>query len=119
MSNVNWTKLESVKQIEEIKKLSLEKPVVIFKHSISCPISAMALNRLEKSWVPQDHNNTTIYYLDLIRNRAVSNAVADIFGVHHQSPQVIIIKNEKAVYDDSHMGISYDQITSNLKNLVA
>jgi len=119
MSNVNWTKLESIRQLDEIKKISKEKPVAIFKHSISCPISAMALNRLEKSWEPGDHKDSEIYYLDLIRNRAVSNAVADVFGVVHQSPQVIIIRNEKAVYDESHMGISYESVTSNLKNQIA
>ncbi len=119
MSNVNWIKLNKVGQLDEIKKLSNEKPVVIFKHSIKCPISAMALNRLERSWNPSEHKETSIYYLDLINYREVSNAIADVFDVHHQSPQVIIVKNEKAVYDDSHMGISYEDITTNLNGLVA
>jgi len=104
---MNWIRLDSEEQLAEIKAKSATTPQVIFKHSTSCSISAMALNRLERASVP---GTIDFYLLDLLRYRSISNKVAEEFDVHHQSPQVIVIKNGEAIYDESHMGISADEI---------
>jgi bacillithiol system protein YtxJ len=109
---MNWNKLDSIEIVDKIIEESKEKPVVIFKHSTSCSISAMALNRLERSWNENEMTEVKPYYLDLISYRNVSNAVAEKFGIMHQSPQVLLIKDGKSVYDDSHMGISYQNLKS-------
>ena len=104
---MNWNTLSSLEQIEAIRKASLHKPQVIFKHSTRCSISAMAKNRLEKATPPV---GIDFHYLDLIRYRPVSNAVADEFGVEHESPQVLLIRNESIVYTASHMSISMPEL---------
>lgn len=81
--------------------------MVIFKHSTRCSISAMALNRLEREFDQARMGESPIYFLDLISFREVSNQVAEEFEVMHQSPQVLVIKGEECVYDDSHMGINF------------
>lgn len=115
MSNINWQELTSAQQIADIKKLSTDQKVIIFKHSTRCPISSMALSRLEGSWDASTHTDTAIFFLDLIRYREVSNAVAEQFGVTHQSPQVIVVENEKAIYDESHTGITYEELDARVK----
>ena len=55
-------------------------------------------------------NNIAAYYLDLIAYRDISNAIVQEFGVFHESPQVILIKDGKAIYDSSHMSISAEAI---------
>ena len=50
------------------------------------------------------------YYLDLINYRDISNAIAEKYGIEHQSPQVLIVSGSKCIYDNSHFGISYDVI---------
>lgn len=112
---MNWNKLENLRQIGEIIEESKTKPVLIFKHSTSCSISSMALNRLSRNWKTEDSEKVKPYYLDLIGFREISNKIAEEFGVYHQSPQVILIKNGKATYDNSHMGISYMDILSEVK----
>jgi bacillithiol system protein YtxJ len=67
----------------------------------------MAKNRLERSQSPE---NISYYYLDLKRYRSVSNKVADVFGVYHESPQVLLIKNGECIYEESHNGISMNDI---------
>lgn len=104
---MNWNKLTTAAQIDEIKALSAQKPVFIFKHSTSCSISSMSLNRLQRNWKEEDVDKMTPYYLDLLAYRALSNQVATDFGVPHESPQVIVIHCGKAVYHESHYGISY------------
>lgn len=108
----SWKKIENPDQIEEIKKESLERSVLIFKHSTRCSISAMAWDRLKRNWKAEDSDKLSPYYLDLIRYRELSNKIAKIFDVEHESPQVIIIKNGEATYHNSHMGIDYKEILS-------
>lgn len=116
MSNINWRELNSMEQLEEIKELSSDKKVVIFKHSTRCPVSAMALSRLERSWDSEEQKDTPAYFLDLIRFRDISNEIAGVFGVDHQSPQVIMVDKGEAVYDESHMGISYEELNERLNS---
>jgi len=102
-SNINWTELTDVLQLQEIDAISNEKPVVIFKHSTRCSISRMALKQFEREF---DLNDTVdAYFLDLISHRDISNQIAQKFNVYHESPQLILIKNGKAVYDVSHSDI--------------
>lgn len=105
---MKWNQLTEESQLDEIKKESEEIPVAIFKHSTRCSISSMAINRLERSW--NDSQKIKAYYLDLIQHRNLSNLIAQQFNVEHQSPQVILLKGGKAVYHDSHMGISVERI---------
>ena len=83
------------------------KPQVIFKHSTTCSISKMALDRFERATAPE---TIDFYYLDLLSYRSISNSIAETFQVHHESPQVILIKNGECIYDESHYGIMMDEL---------
>jgi bacillithiol system protein YtxJ len=110
-SNVPWKTLSEEKQVNEIVELSHEKPQLIFKHSTRCSISSMAKSRLEREW---NLENVEPWYLDLITYRNVSNAVASEFGVHHESPQAILVQNGKASYHASHNSITVSEIANKL-----
>jgi bacillithiol system protein YtxJ len=104
---MNWTPLTEEAQLETIKEESKEQPVVIFKHSTRCSISSMAKSRLEREEAPDD---VKFYYLDLIAYRGLSNKIAEVFQVHHESPQVLVIKDGECTYDESHNGISMSEL---------
>ncbi|MDW8850562.1 bacillithiol system redox-active protein YtxJ [Flavobacterium sp. MMLR14_040] len=109
-SNVNWTELTDVLQLQEIEAISNDKPVVIFKHSTRCSISRMALKQFEREFELND--TVDAYFLDLIAHRDISNEIAQKFNVYHESPQLILIKNGKAVYDVSHSDIDAEALKS-------
>lgn len=109
---MEWTVLEQESTLEDIIKRSSERPQVIFKHSIRCSISSVAKSRLDKSVKPE---GADFYYLDLINHRNISNKVAETFQVAHESPQVLVIRNGKCIYHESHMGITMDEILEHLK----
>lgn len=111
---MNWNQLSSESQIEEIKKESENHPVLIFKHSTTCPISSTALSRMERNYKQEEVNDLKVYYLDLLSNRSLSNAVAMAFKVEHESPQVILVKNGQSVYTESHFGISFEDLKTAL-----
>ncbi len=104
---MDWKALTDEAQLEEIKIRSSDTPQLIFKHSIRCSISSMAKNRLERSTMPP---GIDFYYLDIIRYRNISSKLETDFLVHHESPQVILIKDGECIYDESHSGISMVEI---------
>jgi bacillithiol system protein YtxJ len=111
---MNWINLINKTQLENIKEESKTEPVVIFKHSTSCSISRTALDRLERNWKDGHLTPAKCYLLDLLSHRELSNSIAETFDVEHQSPQVLIIRNEKSVYDKSHFEISFSAIQNEL-----
>lgn len=103
-----WKNLNTVGDLEAIRNESYQNEVVIFKHSTQCAISSMAKSRLERSYEPIA--SETYYYLDLLKYRNVSNAIAEQFQVHHESPQIILLKNGEVVYDESHSQIYFSEL---------
>lgn len=108
---MNWIELTDEQQLDTIIEESKSQPVVIFKHSTRCSISSMAKGRLDREEAPQ---GTKFYYLDLITYRPISNKVAEVFNVHHESPQILLIKNGECTYEESHNGINMEEIEEQL-----
>lgn len=105
---MQWIKLTNEEQLKEITQNSHQRAQVIFKHSTRCSISSTALGRLEKAQAPFD---VDFFLLDLLQNRSLSSKVAQTFGVNHESPQVLIIRQGQCIFDESHLGISMADIT--------
>lgn len=98
---LNWNVLNDMAQLDDAIKMSNEKPVVIFKHSTRCGISRMVLTQFQNN-ADFDEEQVHLLYLDLIAYRSISDEIAHRLGVLHQSPQLIILKNEKVVFHASH-----------------
>ncbi|MGY8969968.1 MAG: bacillithiol system redox-active protein YtxJ [Flavobacteriales bacterium] len=109
-TNVNWIPLNSLEQIKTIKELSKSETILVFKHSTRCGISGMVIKRFENLF-DSSMNNIKVYYLDLLNFRAISDEVGYSFQAQHQSPQLLIIRNEVAVLNVSH----YDITTVNIQ----
>lgn len=111
--NPSWITLTGEKELEEAINQSYQHPVVIFKHSTRCEISRMALRRLERNW---DFKETpiTLYYLDLLAYKDISNRVAEISGIQHESPQIILYLMGKPIFHTSHSGISTEVLKQQL-----
>lgn len=107
-SNIPWNHLNDLGQLNNLITESAEKYVLIFKHSTRCSVSRMALRQFENEFV--SHDKITPYFLDLLEYRVISNAIAEQFGVTHQSPQLILIKNGEAIYDASHNSIEAEDL---------
>jgi bacillithiol system protein YtxJ len=111
--NKDWVHLSEVEQLNELITESSSIPIVIYKHSSRCGLSFMTENKLEEGW-EMLQPKVRLYFLDLIRYREISTAVAERFNVRHQSPQILIIKNGNCVYNTSHHEINVNTILKNL-----
>ena len=112
---MNWNRLERPEQLKEIITESADNNILIFKHSTRCNISRSTLDRLERNWKDAEVPNVKPYFLDLLSYRDISNTIAEQFQVEHQSPQVLIIRHGKAIYDNSHYGIDFQEIREKVK----
>jgi bacillithiol system protein YtxJ len=110
---MNWLPLQSTIDLDALLERSFDKAILIFKHSTTCSISKMALNRVERE---APNSGIEYYLLDLLKHRDVSNAIAEKLKVHHESPQILLIKNADCVFDTSHNGITVDVINEAIES---
>ena len=101
--------LDTVEKLDELIKLSEEKPVLLFKHSITCPISDHVYR--EVSDVDENVNLVIVQTA-----RAISNEIEARTGIRHQSPQAIVLKDGKAIYNASHYDITAEDLEKSLKS---
>ncbi|VXC14229.1 Bacillithiol system redox-active protein YtxJ [Flavobacterium sp. 9AF] len=104
-----YNSLTNEDQLEEINTISFEKPIVIFKHSTRCSISRFVLKRFDEAYNFSD-SEMHWYLLDLLNYREISNELASRYAVMHQSPQILIIRNGKAIYNASHDAIDVTEL---------
>lgn len=101
--------LDKMEQFDEIDEISQTKSVVLFKHSTRCSISRMALKQFDAEFnYPEEKIDW--YLLDLLNQRDLSNEIASRYNVVHQSPQIVVIRNGKAVFNASHDSISAEDL---------
>ncbi len=101
MSSQNWRSIKTLDDINEAVMLSNDGGVLIYKHSTRCGICWAAKRRLESV----DTDQLPIYMVDVVTDRALSNLIADRFGVHHESPQAILLRNGEVTIVKSHSSI--------------
>jgi len=103
----NFIKITSTEKLDELFEQSNEKPVVLFKHSLTCPISAGVYQEISNA--DADIN------LIIVQNASgVSKAVAEKTGIRHESPQAIVLKNGKPVYHASHYDVTAKDVVKML-----
>lgn len=110
----NIQQLTTIEQWDQAMKSSAEKPLLLFKHSTSCSVSAGAHEEL-MHFIEDDKVNPVDYAIvHVIEDRPVSNAIAEQLGVKHASPQAILVKDGRSVWDTSHWHITYSFLSEKL-----
>ncbi len=105
---MNWINIKELEQINELKEFSKQKAVVLFKNSPRCFISKFALKNFQNDF--SNPTNTNCYMVDVVANRALSQQIAADFDIVHQSPQLLIVFDQKVVYHTSHEGIDANEV---------
>jgi bacillithiol system protein YtxJ len=106
---MNWIKVETKENIADLKKISMNEKVLLFKFSPNCSINYIVKMFLEREWSNGEMKMNT-YLVDIVSNKDISAEVAKEFGVEHESPQVLIISGGKADYAASHGKIVYSEL---------
>tara|TARA_Y100000385_G_scaffold36223_1_gene33904 strand:- start:2138 stop:2515 length:378 start_codon:yes stop_codon:yes gene_type:complete len=102
--------IHSKADFELLIENSFIRPQLIFKHSTRCSISRYVLSDFIAHFTFSS-DELEAHYLDLLSYREISNQIAEQLEVIHQSPQILLIKNGKAVVYASHEGINKIQLS--------
>jgi bacillithiol system protein YtxJ len=109
---VNWIALTSEQDFLQKLDQGKNDPAfvfAVFKHSTRCSISSAALDRMERKW-EQFFPEVPVLFLDLLANRSLSNQIANLSNVRHESPQLLVFKQGKCIGNWSHFEIAPDRI---------
>lgn len=102
--------LQSEKEWLQLLQSSKEQPVCVLKHSTRCPISSAAYEQWN-TYLDNSPNEAVDYALVLVvEDRPVSNLIAETLDVTHESPQLIVVKQGKAVAHTSHWHITESKL---------
>ncbi len=102
--------MRSEADIEAVIAASRERPVLVFKHSTRCPISAAAHREWRAFLASPEAARVEHYWVRVIEERPVSLGLARRLGVVHRSPQVLLVRDGRAVWHDSHRGITAQRL---------
>ncbi|HSU14261.1 bacillithiol system redox-active protein YtxJ [Longimicrobium sp.] len=89
-----------------------EETALLFKYSMTCPISANA--RQEMDSLLSGGEPVPVYRVDVNARREVSDYVAERTGVQHESPQVILLRGGRPVWDADRFGVTAGAIREQL-----
>ena len=111
--------MASYERITEVAALdgyfdrSHERPVFLFKHSVTCPVSSAALREYER-YLEQAGEEPVHTLIEVQNARDVSKAIAERSGVRHESPQALLVRDGQVVWHASHWKITRDALADAL-----
>ena len=103
-----FNEIHDAQELEALFEKSNEQPVVLFKHSITCPISSGVYQEISKA-------DADINLIVVQTARNVSTAIAEKTGIRHESPQAIVLKNQEVVYHASHYDVTAQEVEAKSK----
>jgi len=109
-----FKELYVIQDLEEILEESHRRKIIIFKHSTTCPISARAWQEVQ-DFIKESSDEILVVMIKVIESRPVSNLAAENLGVKHQSPQVLLVSNRKALWHASHQTVTKTNIKKALE----
>ena len=78
--------------------------VVLFKHSPSCGLSAIAYE--EVSAFAAENPDVPVRLVDVLNQRSFSNAIESSLRIRHESPQTIVFRQGEPVWHGSHRKVT-------------
>ncbi len=103
MANATFKEINTTDALDDLLARSAQEPVVIFKHSLTCPISRSV------------HDDVTRYDGEIAlvimqHARPLSNEIAARTGVRHESPQALVLRDGRAVWHAAHYDITAEDL---------
>jgi bacillithiol system protein YtxJ len=112
-----WQILSDLEQVEALAEESKIRPQLIYKHSPRCGTCVITKGEIENSF-KEISAKADMHFVDVVEGRRISDAVTEKFGVHHESPQVLLIERGECVWDESHYAIKGDSILKALTEII-
>ena len=100
----HFVRIDNPEAFNELLERSKERPVVIFKHSLTCPVSAAAYDQMSKF-------DGEVTLVEVQMAPELSSSIENRLGIAHQSPQVIVLRKGQVTWNASHWGVNADAVS--------
>jgi bacillithiol system protein YtxJ len=107
---IQMTEITTLEEWTQCLDTSAENPFFVFKHSTTCPISARAKDRVDTFLGSAGDEVPEFLLVKVIESRNVSNEIGKQLTIRHQSPQLILVKDNCGVWNTSHHLITEENI---------
>lgn len=107
----HFVRITDTKSFEDLTDRSRERPIVIFKHSLTCPISSAAYEQMEEF-------QGEVALVEVQLARALSAEIENRLGVAHESPQVIVLSKGQVAWKASHFKITAEAVAAAVRDAV-
>lgn len=111
-----YKEIRETEALEHVWASSRQRPVLLFKHSTQCPISAGALEEF-RDYLDGADEHIEAYLVKVIEDRPVSDKIEEMTGVNHESPQIFLLKDEDVRWHTSHSKITTESIGEALRSV--
>ncbi|GGD64172.1 bacillithiol system redox-active protein YtxJ [Paenibacillus nasutitermitis] len=101
-----YNEITTIEEWNSALEGSSNRPLVVFKHSTTCPVSSNAYEEFNKYLENNPETNADYVLVKVIESRPVSNQIAEDVSVKHESPQIIMIKNKEKYWSATHWAIT-------------
>ncbi len=105
--------LDSQEKLDALFSAPESQSIIIFKHSLTCPISSSGLRQYERFLDGrEDRDGESFVLIEIQRRRDLSNRVTEVSGVRHESPQALLLRNGKVDWHASHSAITAESLAA-------
>lgn len=111
----SWVEIDSIEEWKGKWAFTAQQPILVFKHSTACPVSAEALREFEQYLEEIAQSKVEYYLVKVIESRPVSNEIAVDSQLKHESPQAILVENQKVIWHASHWKITKESLQEAMK----
>jgi bacillithiol system protein YtxJ len=112
------TSLRSLKDLDAALVAAQAEPILIFKHSPTCGVSAQASEDIGEL-IDGAPLPVALYLVSVVAQREVSDAITKRLGVRHESPQILLVHRDEVLWHASHFRVSAAEIQKALQRHVS
>ena len=105
----NFFRIDDRATLDGLISDSKQKTILVFKHSNACGVSARAFRELEKL-------EGQVNLLEVQAVPDLSRELESLTGVRHETPQVILLRDGKAVWNASHFDVNAASVSKALES---
>lgn len=118
MEHSTWNTISGPEETQTLVEKSKNRPQLIYKHSNQCSVSFIAKEGLGSN-ADKFGQFADLYLIDVIWQRDISNAIATLLKVRHESPQALLLKDGNVVWKGSHWDVSAQEILNRLESVIS
>jgi bacillithiol system protein YtxJ len=110
--------IDTIDALDAVLAGTTDRPALIFKHSLTCGTSAMAMEEM-RELIADPPPDVGVWLVRIQAARAVSDAIETRLKIRHESPQVLLVHKGQVVWSATHFRVMAEAVRTALRTQAA